>query len=89
MAGVSFLYSFVSPLSIAGPQMIYFTFCQNSGVPPDLELVSYVGSKLPFPSKRSQRRTVIYPTTRTSSKTIQVPKVLHQKQTQCMLADKV
>ena len=36
MAGVSFLYSFVSPLSIAGPQMIYFTFCQNSGVPPDL-----------------------------------------------------
>ena len=36
MAGVSFLYSFVSPLSIAGPQMIYFIFCQNSGVPPEL-----------------------------------------------------
>ena len=89
MAGVSFLYSFVSPLSIAGPQMIFHILPELFGVPPDLGLVSYVGSKLPFPSKGSQRRTAIYPMTRTSSKIIQVPKVLHQKQTQCMLADKV
>ena len=88
MAGVSFLYSFVSPLSIATND-IFHILPELFGVPPDLELVSYVGSKLPFPSKESQRRTAIYPMTRTSSKITQVPKVLHQKQTQCMMAGKV